>query len=1055
MKRLIPIILLFINCHVYGQVSFKEAQVEQEPNLYFRHFTKENGLPSDVVKYVAQDAHGYIWIATDNGLVRYDGQRMQTFQHNPENPKSIAENMVYCIYQSKDSLIWLGTKNGFSVYNPLSGNFTNYNPYPSGQIAFPDVNVNHFYEDSDTSMWIASTDGLFHLNRNNNSYTRLLQNKEENTLQQSWRSFIYNILPHPTKKNLLFVSSQGGLFLVDRFKHELQADLTEEWPKGKRYMTQAMYLDGDSLLWNGEWGTGLRKLNLRNMKWTVYHFPANYFQGALHITKKSADELWVATPFHGLLIFNKKEERFLIHMKSDANPRSILSNVLHCNMLVDRKGDLWVGGKEGLNLLDKHYRSFKRVELPFDAGSAGCFFYDKDDDKLYVGVNHFYNLLVFDGESGTWHTVENGDPEVKPHANVSGIYKDSNGVIWVSTTRNNLLYIDSKSKTLKMFRDKGQKPVGINGKRIVLENIVEDQDNNLWINATLDGFVKIEAARDSFTVFSYQGEQTKAVSMSDRYFEVMVDNKNRLWSASRSGFIVYDIENDSYLDKFHQGLSALGIRKDQDVGGFATDSLGRVWVGLHGKGLLRISEEADGITYKLFHTAHGLNDPNISKIAVDSNGLFWIVNEGLLFFNPYTEQFNSFDKRNALHSNKSHYDIIYLDAHDNIYLRVTNGYETINAKDLTIRGGIINLLVEQIEINGTQHHLVDQGLQNPHIQLKASENNIRFSFSAICFQDTDRILYACRLLGYDDEPGSLSRQNTANYTNLPPGTYRFEVAAAHRGVWFDEKAFLDLTIKPYYHQMLWFRVLVILAIVLLLATIFKLRSNQIRKKEKIHTDFAKRIAEAEMKSLRAQMNPHFIFNSLNSINTFILKNETDVASEYLTKFSRLIRAVLNNSKNKLVTLEDELDALRIYLELEQIRFSNKFQFTIIIDQYLDANRVFVPPLLLQPYVENAIWHGLLYKPEQGTIEISAQKQDDYILFTVQDNGIGREKAAEYKSAFEFKGKSLGMSITAERLETINQLYSSKAKINIIDLYDTKQQAAGTRVTIMLPVITNK
>lgn len=246
----------------------------------------------------------------------------------------------------------------------------------------------------------------------------------------------------------------------------------------------------------------------------------------------------------------------------------------------------------------------------------------------------------------------------------------------------------------------------------------------------------------------------------------------------------------------------------------------------------------------------------------------------------------------------------------------------------------------------------------------------------------------------------------------------------------------------------------LVTVMLLLTTFIHMRGRQIRVREKVRSDFSKRIAEAKMQSLRAQMNPHFIFNSLNSINTFILKNETDEASDYLTKFSRLIRTVLNNSKNTLVSLEDELEALTIYLELEQIRFSNKFEFTIIMDEFLDANRVFVPPLLLQPYVENALWHGLMQKEEQGRIDISAYKHGEQVIFTIQDNGIGRKKSAESKSAFEFKDKSLGMTIMAERISTINALYGSDAEINITDLYDTNQCAAGTRVCISTPILTH-
>lgn len=293
----------------------------------------------------------------------------------------------------------------------------------------------------------------------------------------------------------------------------------------------------------------------------------------------------------------------------------------------------------------------------------------------------------------------------------------------------------------------------------------------------------------------------------------------------------------------------------------------------------------------------------------------------------------------------------------------------------------------------------------------------------------------------------------ANYTNLPPGKYKFVLRAAHRGLWFENETGVEFTIKPFFYQTAWFYIAAFLFGLLIIFGIFRFRVSRIRKQEKIKSDFEKKIAEVEMQSLRAQMNPHFIFNSLNSINTFILKNKTEAASDYLNKFARLIRAVLNNAKQKLVSLEDELNALNIYLELEQLRFSNKFDFSITTDKFLDTNRVYVPPMLLQPYVENAVWHGLLHMETRGKIEVSAHKNGQHILFKIQDNGVGRKKAAEYKSSFTPQNQSVGMSITADRIAIIKRLYSSDAKITITDLHIADHKPAGTRVTILLPMIT--
>ena len=208
----------------------------------------------------------------------------------------------------------------------------------------------------------------------------------------------------------------------------------------------------------------------------------------------------------------------------------------------------------------------------------------------------------------------------------------------------------------------------------------------------------------------------------------------------------------------------------------------------------------------------------------------------------------------------------------------------------------------------------------------------------------------------------------------------------------------------------------------------------------------------EMAALRAQMNPHFLFNCINSIKLYTLQNDTDKAAEYLTKFSRLLRMVLENSRSELVSLHYELEALQLYIELEAMRFKQKVQFTIQVSPEIDQQYVCIPPLLLQPYVENAIWHGLMHKPEGGTVSVEvSQPQDNLLHIEITDDGVGRERAGELKSKSAGKHKSFGMQVTADRIRMINQLYNTHTQAQVLDLVDSFGQACGTRVTLDIPV----
>jgi tetratricopeptide (TPR) repeat protein len=244
-------------------------------------------------------------------------------------------------------------------------------------------------------------------------------------------------------------------------------------------------------------------------------------------------------------------------------------------------------------------------------------------------------------------------------------------------------------------------------------------------------------------------------------------------------------------------------------------------------------------------------------------------------------------------------------------------------------------------------------------------------------------------------------------------------------------------------------------LVILLAAWFIIRSFSLARKneqlesQKIQSELQLKANGLELQALRAQMNPHFIFNCLSSINRFILKNEKIAASDYLTKFSKLIRMVLSGSSKNLIPLQDELDMLHLYLEMEKLRFSQSFDFSITVSINEDLNLVFIPPLLLQPFVENAIWHGLMHKEEKGKLDICLTKQDNMLQCIITDNGVGRNKAAAFNKHSVERQKSMGLKITAERLALMNQTGSVESGYIIEDIINEKGNAAGTRVILRL------
>ena len=239
-------------------------------------------------------------------------------------------------------------------------------------------------------------------------------------------------------------------------------------------------------------------------------------------------------------------------------------------------------------------------------------------------------------------------------------------------------------------------------------------------------------------------------------------------------------------------------------------------------------------------------------------------------------------------------------------------------------------------------------------------------------------------------------------------------------------------------------------LLIVMAVISLILYRRKRDKEQLTSDFKNQLAKAETKALRAQMNPHFIFNSLNSINNFVTDQKHEVASDYLLKFSKLIRLILDNSRSETIPLDKELETLQLYVQLESIRFENHFKYVVSIAENTSTGSIMIPPMLLQPFIENAIWHGLMQKRTKGTIKVDIRTENEKFLnISITDDGIGREKAAEMKSK-SATHRSHGLKVTSERIDMMNKLNSSGAKVNIFDLKDEQGNTMGTRVELIIP-----
>jgi ligand-binding sensor domain-containing protein len=282
-----------------------------------------------------------------------------------------------------------------------------------------------------------------------------------------------------------------------------------------------------------------------------------------------------------------------------------------------------------------------------------------------------------------------------------------------------------------------------------------------------------------------------------------------------------------------------------------------------------------------------------------------------------------------------------------------------------------------------------------------------------------------------------------NFDHLAPGNYSLLIQAlSNNQVWYERT--IEIKVAAPWYQKIWVLVCGLILLLLLLLWLFQQRMRKLKNRLQEKLNIQQKFTELENKALRAQMNPHFIFNTLNSINSCIVQNETEKASEYLLQFSRLIRLTLDNSLHESISLEKEIESAKSYLEVEKNRLNQQFCFDFLIDKHVNTQAISVPPLILQPYLENAIWHGLVHLQPYGKIQIKiTATTNDICKIEIEDNGIGRKQAAALQQKQQYQ--SLGTSITQQRLHSAN----TKNEVKVIDVENEKGQAVGTIIQLTI------
>ncbi len=686
---------------------------------------------------------------------------------------------------------------------------------------------------------------------------------------------------------------------------------------------------------------------------------------------------------------------------------------------------------------------------------------ETDAGLIWFGTK-YSGLWVYDG-----YDLKKIDPAVyglrtTVFNSIRSLYETPDKKIWIGTDHNGVIVLDPFN--IKAHKLKAQNNPEIQDAIIKVNKLYQDENEIIWM-ATHKGLVKYNINRNDFQLFKTNIAPHRHNNLSPSLFrEIKKDpgDSSILWLGGINGLFSFNTKTQVLKRHMHPlkmhtdigNMNFLGPQHRQYLITQIEITGNSIFLATWGGGILEYRPENK--TWKKYvfqpYTSNDALDENIvNGMVVFDNKLFFSSVPNCGYLNLKNKNIQLLD--NPLSGKrKNFYTVIKDKNNDLLWSTYWNGiYKMKINKDNIKPYESKKIIINSISFGDFERYSIYKNKFPDTLIIPPQYDSLSVSISLINPLDTNNVEYQYQLSGIDHGWMSNGISRNINYSNLPKGKYYLKIRAGESGgKWIFANPVI-IHRKVYFYKTIWFWSLTGILFIVLAYFIYKLRISSIKKKAQIQNQ----ITELKLHALQAQMNPHFTFNALNSINSFIMSNKTEEASDFLTKFSRLIRQILNISKEKIISLEEELKTLTLYIEMEQMRFADKFDFSITVSQDIDPKSYFLLPLTIQPYVENAIWHGLMHKEGKGFLQIIVSKEKDHICFEVIDNGIGMKNSRKYQSEFSGKKKSFGMSISKNRLEILNKLYNFDTEIIVEDLNPQEKENPGTRVSIKIPVIRNK
>jgi ligand-binding sensor domain-containing protein/two-component sensor histidine kinase len=1010
--------------------GYSSVTAQQVPDLIFTNLTTRDGLSNNAIHCITQDSSSFIWIGTDDGLNRFDGKRFKIYRHDPLNNNSLPHSDIRLMTVEKTGLLWVSTAKGLCLFNPYTDSFTNFS-HIRGRPFIDHMN----------NLWVGSDSGLLNFDRKTNQFEKYdisLPEELKNKPNASAIGLIFEDYNHQ-----LWCTSDYGIysfnrqtkkftFFANKFSVVTQYFSVPSSPKERYYIAQ--------------WGNGLSEFNPQSLtpftKVSIRESPSDIFLSVITYPIAAYPRSVFAGTDKGLVWYDPDSRQSRVFTHNISNPNSIASNQVN-NFFKDNQNNLWIATPDGVSILNPQLQLFRNLRLSDQqlpgkrvvAGSVNNYF---DDGQMqWLCLWHAKGIAKYDRNwklEAQWNTVPPFSKRIGSKT-IYDICKETENQFWFCTDWG-IVKLNVAKNQFKLFVP--EETFQESSRHYEFRKIIPFGKDKFWIRSWNWGVFVFDKRLEKFTRHYLHSKDDEHSLAHNEVKDIVYDLNGTFFVSTVNGLSEYRPVTDDFLNhRFMDGDRPGGMKNY--FGRMEADRENHLWI-CTTLGLLRYNTRTQLFTQ--FTTADGLPNNNCFRICSDKNGNLWITtHNGLSFYHVQKNSFTNFYIEDGLPLN--FFDGALNTTWDGkILAGYTGGLVLIDPDNLPNNPTIPPVQISSIKVmNQNMHYLIkENGIKE--IRLKHYQNVLAFSFSVLNFTNPARNKYFYQLSGFDKD-WRQSEDGNIIYTNLGPGTYILKVKGSNNSAIMNEDGdTLHIIITPALWQTNWFKLAACLLLVTGCWLLFRRRIKAIRHE----AELKQKIAETEMQALRAQMNPHFIFNCINNIDALIQSNDKYQATVYLNKFAKLIRNILDSSKHNTVTLSKDMETLKLYIELEQFRNENKFTAEIKADESLLTDDYKIPPLIIQPYVENAILHGLRNRPDnEGKLFISATRNDNLIEFIIQDNGVGRDAK---NNRVKKEKQSYGMQINEDRIRHFNK--EEYASVEITDL-KKNGKATGTIVQVHLKI----